>query len=36
MDGLTIAALTHNEGPFANATEVALSTLYGPGIIEIS
>lgn len=35
MDGLTIAAVTHGAGPFANATQVAQAALYGPGIIEV-
>ena len=36
MDGLTIAAVTDNVGPFSDASEVAAVTLYGPGIIEVS
>lgn len=34
--GLTVAALVKGAGvTFANATEVATATLYGPGIIEV-
>lgn len=36
MNGLTIAAITNGTGPFANATEVALATLFGPALIEIN
>lgn len=36
MDGLTIAAITKNKGPFANASAVAENTLFGPGIIELN
>ena len=36
MNGLTISAVTDNAGPFANATAVAESTLFGPGLIEIN
>jgi hypothetical protein len=36
MYGLTIAAVTNSTGPFANATEVAGATLYGPGLIEVN
>ncbi|KAK9416023.1 putative Sexual development protein [Seiridium unicorne] len=36
MDGLTIAAVTTSAGPFANATDVASDTLYGPGLIEVA
>lgn len=35
MDGLTISAVTSSVGPFANASDVAMSTLFGPGIIEV-
>lgn len=33
--GLTIAAVVKGCGPFANSSEVAAATLYGPGIIEV-
>jgi hypothetical protein len=36
MNGLTIAAVTFNQGPFANAQQVANSTVFGPGLIEIN
>lgn len=35
LNGLTIAAVTKNDGPFANATDVAYNTIFGPGIIEL-
>ena len=35
LNGLTIAAITSSAGPFANATEVASATVFGPGLIEI-
>lgn len=35
-NGLTIAALTTNPGPFASADEVAKVALFGPGLIEIN
>jgi hypothetical protein len=35
-DGLTIAAVTKGNGPFANATAVAGAAVYGPGLIEIN
>ena len=34
--GLTIAALVSNQGPFANVSEVAASTLAGPGLIQVN
>jgi len=36
LNGLTIAAVTHSAGPFANASEVAAATIFGPGLIEIN
>jgi hypothetical protein len=36
MDGLTIAAVTDCNGPFATADDVALATLFGPGLIEVN
>lgn len=36
LNGLTIAALVDNPGPFATAGDVAASTIYGPGLIEIN
>ena len=36
MDGLTIAAITQNAGPFADAPAVAAATLFGPGLIEVN
>jgi hypothetical protein len=33
--GLTIAAVVKGSGPFANSSEVAAATLFGPGIIEV-
>ena len=35
MNGLTIAAVTKNNGNFGNADEVAKETIFGPGLIEI-
>ncbi|KAL1848597.1 hypothetical protein Plec18167_002222 [Paecilomyces lecythidis] len=35
MNGLTIAAITSNPGPFANADEVVNSTYFGPGLIIV-
>lgn len=34
--GLTVAALVKNNGPFANASQVADSTLAGPGLIQVN
>lgn len=34
-NGLTIAALVKNDGPFADAAAVASNTFAGPGLIEI-
>ena len=34
-NGLTIAAVTNITGPFTSADEVALVTVFGPGLIEI-
>ena len=36
MNGLTLAAVTSNKGPFADVDAVANVTLFGPGIIEIN
>jgi hypothetical protein len=36
MNGLTIAAVTRGDGPFANAPAVAKDTLFGPGIISFN
>lgn len=36
MNGLTIAAVTKNDGPFENAQKVAENTLFGPGIISFN
>ncbi|KAF2150888.1 putative sexual development protein [Myriangium duriaei CBS 260.36] len=36
INGLVIAALTKTPGPFANASEVAQATVFGPGLIEVS
>jgi hypothetical protein len=36
MNGLTIAAVTKNDGPFDNAQQVAENTLFGPGIISFN
>ena len=36
MNGLTIAAVTNNTGPFTSADTVASATLFGPGLIEIN
>lgn len=33
--GLTVAAITNSAGPFADAAAVAMSTVAGPGLIEI-
>lgn len=35
-NGLTIAAITKDAGPFASADAVAASTVFGPGLIEIN
>lgn len=35
MNGLTIAAITSNPGPFANADDVVNSTYFGPGLIIV-
>ncbi len=36
MNGLTIAAVTFNQGPFANNQAVANATLFAPAFIEIN
>jgi hypothetical protein len=36
LNGLTIAAVTVGQGPFASAGEVAAQTLFGPGLIEVN
>jgi hypothetical protein len=36
LNGLTIAAVTATEGPFANAYSVAKATLAGPGLIIVN
>ncbi|KAH8657719.1 hypothetical protein BX600DRAFT_438907 [Xylariales sp. PMI_506] len=36
LQGLTISALTNSAGPFANASQVASATKFGPGLIEIN
>jgi len=36
LDGLTIAALTSNAGPFADADAVAKAAIAGPGLIEVN
>ncbi|KAF2158578.1 hypothetical protein M409DRAFT_30948 [Zasmidium cellare ATCC 36951] len=36
LNGLTIAAVVHGSGPFANASDVAMSTVFGPALIEIN
>jgi hypothetical protein len=36
LNSLTIAAVTKNAGPFANASEVADNTLFAPGLIEVN
>lgn len=36
LNGLTIAAVTKKEGPFADANEVAKWTLAGPGLIIVN
>ena len=36
MNGLTIAALTLGEGPFADVDAVEDATLFGPGLIEVN
>lgn len=33
--GLTLAAVTKSAGPFANSTEVAMNSAFGPGLIEV-
>lgn len=36
MNGLTIAAVTHGDGPFATPDDVAKATIFGPGLIEVN
>jgi len=36
MNGLTIAAVTSNAGPFASVADVAKATLFGPALIEVN
>jgi hypothetical protein len=36
LDGLTLAAVTINAGPFANAGAVATSSLFAPALIEVN
>lgn len=36
MNGLTIAAVTKSDGPFADASTVAMWTLAGPGLIIVN
>ena len=36
MNGLTIAAVTANAGPFANADAVAAAAAFGPALIEVN
>jgi hypothetical protein len=36
MNGLTIAAVTFNQGPFASNQAVANATLFGPALIEVN
>jgi len=36
MNGLTIAAITNSNGPFASPDDVAAATQFGPGLIEIN
>lgn len=36
MNGLTIAVVTTNSGPFPNADAVARATVFGPGLININ
>jgi hypothetical protein len=36
LNGLTIAAVTTNQGPFTSPDEVATATVFGPGLIEIN
>ncbi|KAI7472619.1 hypothetical protein KC351_g11562 [Hortaea werneckii] len=36
MNGLTIAAITNSDGPFATPDDVADATLFGPGLIEVN
>ncbi|KAK4546072.1 hypothetical protein LTR36_002209 [Oleoguttula mirabilis] len=36
MNGLTIAAVTTSDGPFATPDDVANVTLFGPGLIEVN
>ncbi|KAL3476061.1 hypothetical protein BJX99DRAFT_270653 [Aspergillus californicus] len=35
LNGLTLAAVVNRRGPFASATAVAHSTVYGPGLIVV-
>ena len=34
--GLTVAALVSGKGPFTNVSQVADSTLAGPGLIQVN
>lgn len=36
MNGLTIAALTNCDGPFATVDDVAAATIFGPALIEVN
>ncbi|KAK5165430.1 uncharacterized protein LTR77_008959 [Saxophila tyrrhenica] len=36
MNGLTIAVVTNDSGPFDTVDEVADATLFGPGLIEVN
>ncbi|KAI7083589.1 hypothetical protein KC356_g7437 [Hortaea werneckii] len=36
MNGLTIAAITNSDGPFATPDDVADATVFGPGLIEVN
>ncbi|KAI7111353.1 hypothetical protein KC352_g35871, partial [Hortaea werneckii] len=36
MNGLTIAAITNSDGPFATPDDVADATLFGPGLIDVN
>ena len=36
MNGLTIAAVTVGDGPFADPDAVANATVFGPGLIEVN
>ena len=36
LNGLTIAAVTNSDGPFATPDDVAMATVFGPGLIEIN